>query len=163
PPDWANPEPAGRYNLVVVGAGTAGLISAAGAARLGAPGPLVERGVLGGGCLHLRFGPSEAPLPAAPAAAAVPGAPRYGRPGPGRRTGELPGGDGADATAAGGAQPERLGGALPRPRRGRLLRRGPFHRPGCGGSRRARAALPPGGDRHRRPRRPAGHPRPGRG
>ena len=33
-PDWANPEPAGRYNLVVVGAGTAGLISAAGAAWL---------------------------------------------------------------------------------------------------------------------------------
>ena len=33
PPDWANPEPAGRYNLVVVGAGTAGLISAAGVVR----------------------------------------------------------------------------------------------------------------------------------
>ena len=26
PPDWANPEPAGRYNLVVLGAGTAGLV-----------------------------------------------------------------------------------------------------------------------------------------
>jgi len=36
PPDWVNPEPAGRYNLVVIGAGTAGLISAAGAAGLGA-------------------------------------------------------------------------------------------------------------------------------
>jgi hypothetical protein len=36
PPDWANPEPAERYNLVVLGAGTAGLISAAGAAGLGA-------------------------------------------------------------------------------------------------------------------------------
>ena len=36
PPDWANPEPGGRYNLVVLGAGTAGLISAAGAAGLGA-------------------------------------------------------------------------------------------------------------------------------
>jgi len=31
PPDWANPEPAGRYNLVVIGAGTAGLVTAAGA------------------------------------------------------------------------------------------------------------------------------------
>ena len=28
PPDWLNPEPAGRYNMVVVGAGTAGLITA---------------------------------------------------------------------------------------------------------------------------------------
>ncbi len=35
PPDRANPEPARRYNLVVLGAGTAGLISAAGAAGLG--------------------------------------------------------------------------------------------------------------------------------
>ena len=25
PPDWRNPEPAARYNLVVLGAGTAGL------------------------------------------------------------------------------------------------------------------------------------------
>src|SRR5262249_36050902 len=47
PPDWANPEPAGRYNLVVVGAGTAGLISAAGAAGLGARVALVEREFLG--------------------------------------------------------------------------------------------------------------------
>ena len=36
PPDWQNPEPAGRYNLVVLGAGTAGLVTAAGAAGLGA-------------------------------------------------------------------------------------------------------------------------------
>jgi len=36
PPDWVNPTPAGKYNLVVVGAGTAGLVSAAGAAGLGA-------------------------------------------------------------------------------------------------------------------------------
>ena len=35
PADWDNPEPVGRYNLVVLGAGTAGLISAAGAAGLG--------------------------------------------------------------------------------------------------------------------------------
>src|SRR5438093_1568468 len=32
PPDWRNPEPAPRYNLVVIGAGTAGLVTAAGAA-----------------------------------------------------------------------------------------------------------------------------------
>ena len=27
PPDWHNPTPAGRYNLVVIGAGTAGLVT----------------------------------------------------------------------------------------------------------------------------------------
>ncbi|MBT5710697.1 hypothetical protein HOI71_06620, partial [Candidatus Poribacteria bacterium] len=31
PPDWTNPKPDGRYNLVVIGAGTAGLVCAAGA------------------------------------------------------------------------------------------------------------------------------------
>ena len=36
PAGWINPEPAARYNLVVIGAGTAGLVAAAGAAGLGA-------------------------------------------------------------------------------------------------------------------------------
>src|SRR2546428_12562372 len=49
PPQWQNPEPAPRYNLVVIGAGTAGLVTAAGAARLGARGALVERHPLRGG------------------------------------------------------------------------------------------------------------------
>ncbi len=35
PEDWVNPEPAERYHLVVIGGGTAGLVSAAGAAGLG--------------------------------------------------------------------------------------------------------------------------------
>ena len=32
PPTWVNPTPTARYNLVVIGAGTAGLVTAAGAA-----------------------------------------------------------------------------------------------------------------------------------
>src|SRR5262245_34851933 len=48
-----NPTPAGRYNLVVVGAGTAGLVSAAGAAGLGARVALVERALMGGDCLNV--------------------------------------------------------------------------------------------------------------
>jgi NADPH-dependent 2,4-dienoyl-CoA reductase/sulfur reductase-like enzyme len=32
PLDWVNPKPAPRYNLVVIGAGTAGLVTAASAA-----------------------------------------------------------------------------------------------------------------------------------
>jgi len=59
PPDWVNPEPAGRYNLVVVGAGTAGLVSAAGAAGLGAKVALIERHLLGGDCLNVGCVPSK--------------------------------------------------------------------------------------------------------
>ncbi len=36
PTEWTNPQPSGRYNIVVVGGGTAGLVTAAGAAGLGA-------------------------------------------------------------------------------------------------------------------------------
>jgi glycine/D-amino acid oxidase-like deaminating enzyme len=52
PRDWINPKPTGRYNLVVIGAGTAGLVTAAGAAGLGAKVALIERGLLGGDCLN---------------------------------------------------------------------------------------------------------------
>jgi NADPH-dependent 2,4-dienoyl-CoA reductase/sulfur reductase-like enzyme len=48
PPGWRDPEPAGRYNLVVIGAGTAGLVTAAGAAGLGAKVALIEKHLLGG-------------------------------------------------------------------------------------------------------------------
>ncbi len=60
PPDWVNPEPAPRYNLVVIGAGTAGLVTAAGAAGLGARVALVERSLLGGDCLNVGCVPSKA-------------------------------------------------------------------------------------------------------
>ena len=59
PPDWVNPEPAKRYNLVVIGAGTAGLVSAAGAAGLGARVALVEKHLLGGDCLNVGCVPSK--------------------------------------------------------------------------------------------------------
>src|SRR6266540_1399695 len=59
PPDWKNPEPAARYNLVVIGAGTAGLVTAAGAAGLGAKVALVERHLLGGDCLNVGCVPSK--------------------------------------------------------------------------------------------------------
>jgi pyruvate/2-oxoglutarate dehydrogenase complex dihydrolipoamide dehydrogenase (E3) component len=60
PPDWQNPTPAHRYNLVVIGAGTAGLVTAAGAAGLGAKVALVERHLLGGDCLNVGCVPSKA-------------------------------------------------------------------------------------------------------
>src|SRR5262249_26922209 len=52
-PAWRNPEPAKRYNLVVIGAGTAGLITSAIAAGLGAKVAMVERHHLRGDCLNV--------------------------------------------------------------------------------------------------------------
>lgn len=69
PPGRVNPTPTGRYNLVVVGAGTAGLVSAAGGAGLGARVALVERHLLGGDCLNVGCVPSKALIRAARAAA----------------------------------------------------------------------------------------------
>ncbi len=69
PRGWVNPDPAGRYNLVVIGAGTAGLVSAAGAAGLGAKVALVERHLMGGDCLNVGCVPSKALIAAARAAA----------------------------------------------------------------------------------------------
>jgi pyruvate/2-oxoglutarate dehydrogenase complex dihydrolipoamide dehydrogenase (E3) component len=71
PRDWVNPEPARRYHLVVVGAGTAGLVTAAGAAGLGAKVALIERRRLGGDCLNVGCVPSKALIRAARAAADV--------------------------------------------------------------------------------------------
>ncbi|GAB4342764.1 MAG: mercuric reductase [Candidatus Abyssubacteria bacterium] len=59
PPGWRNPKPARRYNLVVVGAGTAGLVAAAGAAGLGARVALIEKHLLGGDCLNVGCVPSK--------------------------------------------------------------------------------------------------------
>src|SRR5210317_2194412 len=71
PPDWVNPVPASRYNLVVIGAGTAGLVCAAGAAGLGARVALIERDLMGGDCLNVGCVPSKGVISAARAAAAV--------------------------------------------------------------------------------------------
>ena len=60
PLDWKNPKPASPYNLVVIGAGTAGLVSAAGAAGLGAKVALIEKNFMGGDCLNVGCVPSKA-------------------------------------------------------------------------------------------------------
>jgi pyruvate/2-oxoglutarate dehydrogenase complex dihydrolipoamide dehydrogenase (E3) component len=78
PADWINPEPASRYNLVVVGAGTAGLVAAAGAAGLGARVALVERDLMGGDCLNFGCVPSKALIRAARSYAEVRDAARFG-------------------------------------------------------------------------------------
>ena len=78
PPDWVNPEPSGRYNLVVIGGGTAGLVSAMGANGIGAKVALIERDLLGGDCLNVGCVPSKALISAAHAAAAVRDAGNFG-------------------------------------------------------------------------------------
>lgn len=78
PPGWVNPAPAERYNLVVIGGGTAGLVAAVGAVGLGARVALIERDLLGGDCLNTGCVPSKALLRAARAAADVRDAARFG-------------------------------------------------------------------------------------
>ena len=65
PPDWSNPIPRGKYQLVVIGAGTGGLVSAAIGAALGGRVALVERHLMGGDCLNVGCVPSKALLSAA--------------------------------------------------------------------------------------------------
>lgn len=78
PADWKNPEPTGRYNLVVIGAGTAGLVTAAGAAGLGAKVALVERNLLGGDCLNVGCVPSKSLIRASRVIAECVNASKYG-------------------------------------------------------------------------------------
>ncbi len=59
PADWQNPTPDGRYNLLVIGGGSAGLVAAVGAAGLGARVALVEKHLLGGDCLNAGCVPSK--------------------------------------------------------------------------------------------------------
>jgi pyruvate/2-oxoglutarate dehydrogenase complex dihydrolipoamide dehydrogenase (E3) component len=78
PSDWVNPEPAPRYNLVVIGAGTAGLVTAAGAAGLGAKVALVEKNLMGGDCLNVGCVPSKSLIRSARSAADVRDAADFG-------------------------------------------------------------------------------------
>jgi len=78
PPDWVNPKPAASYNLVVIGAGTAGLVTAAGAAGLGAKVALIEKHLMGGDCLNVGCVPSKALIRSARAAADFRDAHKFG-------------------------------------------------------------------------------------
>lgn len=78
PSDYVNPTPNGRYNLVVIGGGTAGLVTAVGAAGLGAKVALIEKNLLGGDCLNVGCVPSKAFLRSARAAHEVKRAREFG-------------------------------------------------------------------------------------
>ncbi len=78
PSDWVNPKPEGRYNIVVVGAGTAGLVTAVIAAGVGAKVALVERHLMGGDCLNVGCVPSKGMIRAANAWAHLRAASEFG-------------------------------------------------------------------------------------
>ena len=59
PRDWTNPQAKARYHVVVIGAGTAGLVTASAAAGLGAKVALIERHWMGGDCLNVGCVPSK--------------------------------------------------------------------------------------------------------
>jgi pyruvate/2-oxoglutarate dehydrogenase complex dihydrolipoamide dehydrogenase (E3) component len=67
-----------RFNLIVIGAGSGGLVVAAGAAGLGARVALVEKHKMGGDCLNYGCVPSKALLRAAKAAQEAREAHRFG-------------------------------------------------------------------------------------
>ena len=65
PHNWVNPTPHGKYNLVVLGGGTAGLVSAGGTGGLGGKVALIEKALLGGDCLNVGCVPSKGVIRAA--------------------------------------------------------------------------------------------------
>lgn len=69
PPNWVDPTPhqtdSSSYDLVVIGAGTGGLVSAAGSAGVGARVALIEENLMGGDCLNVGCVPSKALIHAA--------------------------------------------------------------------------------------------------
>jgi pyruvate/2-oxoglutarate dehydrogenase complex dihydrolipoamide dehydrogenase (E3) component len=78
PVDWVNPRAAARYDLVVLGAGPAGLAAAEAAAALGARVALVERKFLGGSSLNTATIPSKTLLRTTRLYADIADAHRYG-------------------------------------------------------------------------------------
>ena len=78
PSDWVNPAPTGRYNVIVIGAGSGGIVTAAGAAGLGAKAALIEKRFLGGDCLNAGCVPSKCIIRSSRAAADVRDAAEFG-------------------------------------------------------------------------------------
>ena len=83
PPQWQNPEPADCYDLLVLGAGPAGLAAAGAAAEAGARVALIERHLLGGVSLLTGAVPSKAIIRSARLLAEMRHAERFGTKVPG--------------------------------------------------------------------------------
>ena len=83
PPGYRNPsgpENGRRYNIIAIGAGAAGLVSAGGAGMLGGRAALIERHLLGGDCLNTGCVPSKSLIRASRAVFEAENASDYGLP-----------------------------------------------------------------------------------
>jgi len=80
PPDWVNPTPVDCYDLVVIGAGTAGLVTAKGAAGLGIglKVAMIEKNLMGGDCLNVGCVPSKCLIRSSRVVSEMKGALPYG-------------------------------------------------------------------------------------
>jgi pyruvate/2-oxoglutarate dehydrogenase complex dihydrolipoamide dehydrogenase (E3) component len=78
PSNWVNPDSTGPYNIVVIGAGTAGLVTAVIAAAVGAKVALIEKHLMGGDCLNVGCVPSKGVIRASRAWADVRHADEFG-------------------------------------------------------------------------------------
>lgn len=78
PPDWLDPKANGKdgsstYDMVCIGAGVGGLVTAASAAGVGAKVAMIEENLLGGDCLNVGCVPSKAIIHSANMAHSVKG------------------------------------------------------------------------------------------
>ncbi len=78
PDDWQNPKPQPLYNLVVIGGGSAGLVTAIVAASLGAKVALIEKHLMGGDCLNVGCVPSKGMIRSAKVMGEIMNAAKYG-------------------------------------------------------------------------------------
>lgn len=78
PKDWVNPQDINSYTLLVVGAGSGGLVAAAGSAGIGAKVCIIEKHLMGGDCLNVGCVPSKALIRAARAVKDVYSAKEFG-------------------------------------------------------------------------------------
>jgi len=78
PIKWVDPCAKDRYDLIAIGAGAGGLVSAAGAKGLGAKVAIIERAFMGGDCLNSGCVPSKALLAAAKVASMAKDSERFG-------------------------------------------------------------------------------------
>lgn len=78
PENYTPPKPQPRYNLVVIGAGTAGLVASSIGAGLGGKVALIERSAMGGDCLNVGCVPSKAIISSARVYSSIRQAGEYG-------------------------------------------------------------------------------------